>query len=342
MSMWVRRTALAGLIVFGASAPLWAEDFRLVQLTTVLTIAIAASGLNLVSGFLGQVSMAHGAFLGLGAYTTGILVTRGEWSILATAPVAMLVCFVVGVVVGLPALRLSGLYLSLITLAFSVIFPGVIRRFESLTGGAAGLYGIRWRAPEWTGLRGRDGAHQWQYWASLTCLVLVVIVIANLRRSSVGRSWLSIRDNPIAAASMGVDIAVVKTVTFGLSAAFAGLAGTLYAGAIGILTPESFALALSIEMLAALFVGGAGGLAGPLLAGLAYVFLPYYTSDLGSGPISGVIFGVLLIVLMFVMPDGAAGFLHRAARRYSKGRATVPAPPTQVSTAPSTPMPVQE
>lgn len=326
---------IAGLVAALAvvvALPKLLPNFGLVQVTTVIIIAIALSGLNLVTGYLGEISLAHGAFFGIGAYTSAILVEQAEAPIFLALPAAAALSFLAGTVLGLPALRLNGLYLTLVTLAAAVAFPSIVKGFPELTGGASGIFGLSWRAPEWTGLRGWTGDSEWGYWVAVVVLVIVVLVVANLRRSRFGRAWIAVKDNPVSAASMGVNRAKLKTLTFGVSAGIAGLAGSLYPFTAGVLTPEQFTLILSIQLLIALIVGGSGSIIGPLIGGVVFVFLPYVTADIGGGPVSGVIFGGILIVLVFVMPKGIVGLVTRVRRALSRRH---PEPSQHRTTAPS-------
>ncbi|MGI8331211.1 branched-chain amino acid ABC transporter permease [Actinomadura scrupuli] len=305
--------AAAGLLLAGSGL----QSFRVGQLTSVLIFAIAISGLNLATGYTGLLSIGHSAFFGLGAYTTGVLVVSHGVGPLVTLPVAAVLCFLLGFVVGLPALRIRGLYLALVTLAVGVAFPELVRRFPDFTGGAAGLV-IRSRQlapPEWTGLGlGRRGL--WLYWLSAAVLVVVLLLIRNLTRSRVGLAMVATRDNEIAAAASGVSLASVKTTVFGLSGAVTGVAGSLFAMYVGALSPDgSFTLLKSIELITGLFVGGAATLLGPVAGALAVVFIPYFTADLSSGHVSGILFGAVLILIVFLMPEGVVGLLNRVVRR---------------------------
>jgi branched-chain amino acid transport system permease protein len=208
-----RALVAAGLLA--AVAVLWwgghIGQFNQGQLTRVMIYAIAIAGLNIATGYTGMVSVGHSAFFGLGAYTTGILMTEAGWRAEYTIPVALAVCFVAGLVVGLPALRIRGLYLAVVTLAFGVAFPEIIGRFPGLTGGTQGLTISfdQLRPPTWTGYTlGQQGL--WLYWLSAAVLVIVMVIIHNLVRSRFGLAMMAARDNEIAASSSGVDLAAVK------------------------------------------------------------------------------------------------------------------------------------
>ncbi|SDH15585.1 branched-chain amino acid ABC transporter permease [Klenkia brasiliensis] len=304
---------VVALLVWASTWPL----FRMGQLTNVFVLAIAIAGLNLVTGYTGLLSIGHSAFFGLGAYTTGVLVVQYGFDAMLTVPVAIGFCFVAGLLVGLPSLRIHGLYLALVTLAVGVAFPELVRRFDDLTGGAAGLV-IRARLltpPEWTGIsRAQRGI--WLFWVSAIALVLVLLLVRNLTRSRAGLAMRAVRDHELAAAAQGVHVARVKILTFGLSAAITGLAGALFAMYVGALAPDgSFTLLKSIELVTGLVLGGAATLLGPVVGAVAVVFLPYLTSLVAPGPVSGIAFGVLLIALVFLMPEGVVGRAQIALRR---------------------------
>lgn len=314
----------AGVIALGAGA----GQFQQAQLTQVMIFAIAIVGLNIATGYTGLVSVGHSAFFGLGAYTTGILIVNAGWRPVNTIPVALVVCFVAGLIVGLPSLRIRGLYLAIVTLAFGVAFPEIINRFDGLTGGAFGLT-IRMKQlmpPAWTGYKMSEEG-KWLYWLSVVTLILVVLIAHNLVRSRWGLALMATRDNEIAASSCGVNIAIVKTVAFGVSGALAGVGGSLFAMYLGSLVAnDSFTLLLAISLLTGLVIGGEGTRFGPILGGLAVVYVPYYTSSLGQGESAAVIFGALLIFLVFVAPEGITGAAFRLIRRWLRVVPRTPQP----------------
>ncbi len=317
---WQHRALGSGLAVVVLALLLWGsqlQPFRLGQLTNVFIIAIAIAGLNLVTGYTGLLSIGHSAFFGLGAYTAGVLIVRYDVAPVWTMPVAVVVGSLAGAFVGLPSLRIRGLYLALVTLAIGVSFPEIVRRLEGLTGGAAGMV-IRSRQlapPSWTGLvRAERGL--WMYWLSAVVLLVVIVLSRNLVRSRFGLSMTATRDNEIAAAANGVDVARTKILAFAVSGGVTTLAGSLFAMYLGALSPDgSFTLMTSIELVTGLVLGGVATLLGPLVGALAVVFLPYFTSQFTTGPLSGVIFGVLLIAIVFVMPEGIVGRVLRWGHR---------------------------
>ena len=304
--------AVCALLLVSQSAP-----FRVGQFTSVFIIAIAIAGLNIVSGYTGLLSIGHSAFFGLGAYTTGVLIVDRGYSPLTTIPMAVVLCFVLGLLVGLPSLRIKGLYLALVTLAVAVAFPEVIRKTGDLTGGAAGMV-VRANLlvpPKWTGLTRAD-TYLWIFWVSVVTLAVVMLLIRNLVKSRFGLAMVAVRDNEIAASANGINVARVKILAFGLSGAITGLAGSLFTMYIGALSPESFSLMKSIEFITGLVLGGIATQFGPIVGATAVVFLPYYTGSVTDGPVSGVVFGAVLIAIVFLMPDGIVGRINSVLRRF--------------------------
>lgn len=288
--------------------PQYYEAFRVRQLSNVLCYSMAVLGLALLTGFNGQISVGHGAFFGVGAYTTAILVADHGWNHLATLPVAALLSFGLGVAVGIPALRLKGLYIALVTLALATVFPLVVQRFSDLTGGTQGKPVPRFEAPSWTGL----ADDQWWYYIQLVVLVLFIVLVRNLLASRVGRGIIAIRDNDVAAEVVGVNVAAYRVTTFGVSAMLAGIGGGLWVFQNPFVDSNSFTIILSIEFLAAMVIGGATSIVGPVLGSFFIEFAPEYTQDFDLNPQSAnVIYGGLLIVLMLVLPGGVVGGLKR-------------------------------
>ncbi|MFT4288741.1 branched-chain amino acid ABC transporter permease [Nocardioides sp.] len=316
--------AIAVLVFWGSTL----ERFEMGQVTRVMIFAIAIAGLNIATGYTGLLSVGHSAFFGIGAYTTGILVVKHDWAAWATIPVSAFVCLIVGLLVGLPALRIRGLYLAMVTLAFAVAFPEMVARFDGLTGGSSGMSIPRalLRPPEWSGyaLGQKD---VWLYWVAIVVLLVTMYLIRSLIRSRYGLAMTAVRQNEIAAASSGMNIAVVKVAMFGISGAITGAAGGLFAMYLGSLYAEgSFTLLAGITLLIGLVIGGERTLLGPLIGGVITVYVPYYTSDLGQGQASAVLFAVVLILVIFLAPSGIAGGLGRLGRRFVVFRPARPAP----------------
>lgn len=294
------------VVVVLVAIPQTATPFRVLQFTMVGIFAIATMGVNLLTGYNGQISLGHSFFFAVGAYTSAILVTDHGWHFVLTLAPAFALTFVLGFLFGIPALRLEGLYLALVTLALAVVAPPFIKRFDDLTGGSQGILVPKPEAPEWTGL----AADQWRYYVVLVVGGVVFLVTWNLVRGRVGRAMVAIRDNHIAAEAMGVDLAIFKTLTFAFSTAFAGVAGGLYASVVGFVSPESFGVLLAIELLTGAVVGGLATIAGPVFGALFTYFVPEFASDMNPAA-PNVLYGIVLILVVIAAPTGIAGMLGR-------------------------------
>jgi len=299
------RLAILAAVIVAFLIPLFARDFLTFQLTQVMVYALAILGLNLLTGFNGQFSLGHSAFYGIGAYTTAIMMSRWGIPYFWTLPAAGAVCFAVGFLFGLPALRLQGLYLALATFALAIAMPQILKfqPLESFTGGVQGLVVDQPDPPFGLPI----DADQWLYYFTLAVLLVMFAGAANLVRSRTGRAIMAIRDNPIAAAAMGINTALYKTLTFGVSALYTGIAGALGAIVVQFVAPDSFNFLLSISFLVGLVIGGVGSIPGCLVGGLFVLFVPNIAESVSTG-LAGVIYGVILLIVIFVMPAGTAGF----------------------------------
>jgi branched-chain amino acid transport system permease protein len=306
---WLRGTALAVAVLVAVGLPFDSEPVVNGQLTLVLVYAVAALGLNLLVGYAGQISLGHGAFFAIGAYTAAALIVHAGVPYPLTVPAAALVTFAIGFAFGVPALRLRGPYLALVTLALAVALPPLIKRFEGLTGGVQGMSVPQPAVPGWLPV----DPDQYLYLLALGVAAVMFLLGANLTRGGLGRALIAIRDNERAGTTMGVDPARVKTRVFACSAAFAGVAGALFTFALGFVAPESFTLALSFNFLAAIVIGGLGTVGGALLGALFIEFVPQYADDVNQA-LTGVIYGATLIAVMYLLPSGAAGLLRRLRR----------------------------
>jgi branched-chain amino acid transport system permease protein len=312
--------AVAAFVALGvvvAVLPSFISAFRAQQLAYVAIYLVALIGLNVLTGYTGQISLGHGAFMAVGGYTTAILMVDHGVKDVWTIPIAGLVAGVGGFLFGIPALRLSGLYLALATFAIAVSMPAVIKRFEDFTGGGSGLnlFGI----PELTAsitpvtVLGRELVfNDWLYYLSWTVALVGYVIAWLLLRGRTGLALRAVRDSETAAQSSGVSLPRYKTLAFGVSAAYAGVAGSLFAIATTFVNPDTFPVALSILLLVGVVVGGLGSLVG-LIAGAVFIqFLPIWSQEVSRSPgAPSVVSGVVLIALMFVLPMGFAGLIGR-------------------------------
>jgi len=302
--------ALAVVLAIAVVIPFAAQGFVIFQFTLVMIYAIAILGLNILTGINGQFSLGHGAFFAVGAYAAAIAMESFGVGYPWTLPIAGLVCFVAGFLFGLPALRLEGIYLALATFALAVATPQLLKLslLEDWTGGVQGIYILKPSAP--FGLPLDDD--QWLYFFTLAVGILLYWMAHNLVNSRTGRALLAIRDNPIAARAMGVNNPIYKSLAFGVSALFTGIAGALSAIVVQFVAPDSFSFVLSVAILVGLVVGGVGWLPGALIGGVFIVFVPNIAESLSKG-LSGAAYGVMLILLIYLMPMGAGGLVRKIA-----------------------------
>jgi len=298
------------------------SNYRLFLVSTMIIAAIAVLGLNLLTGFNGQISLGHSAFYAVGAYTAAILMDKLDMPYYATLPIAAVMCFIVGYLFGLPALKLEGHYLALATFALALSVPQILKYkwLEDLTGGVQDIVLSKPDVPFGLPLN----EDQWLYYYCLVVMVLLYWAAANILNSRSGRAMMAIRDQYMAADTMGIDTALYKTVTFGISAAYTGIAGALSASAIAFVAPDSFNFFLSIKFLIGLVVGGVGSLAGSVVGGIFYVLVDnsaqalstFVKNDLGlQFDLSAyTVFGIILIVLMYLMPMGIVGGVYYLVR----------------------------
>lgn len=314
----LRRIGLVLLIVTACALPFLLSNYRVFQLTLAMVYAIALLGLNMLTGYNGQISLGHGAFYAIGAYTAAILMDKAGMPYWATVPVAGAVCLVAGFLFGLPALRLEGLYLALATFALGVAMPQILKykHLEHWTGGAQGIVILKPEAPEWSGLT----QDQWLYFVVLGWMLLLFLLGWNLLRGRIGRAMVAIREQPTAAQAMGVNTALVKSMTFGVSAMYTGIAGALGAVVIQFVAPDSFSVFLSITFVVGLVVGGLASIQGAIWGALFIQFVPNI-ADQVSKAAPWAIYGVFLIVFMYALPFGVAGGLRQLVARWRARRA---------------------
>ena len=322
-------TQIGGLLVAFAIAcvvPFVFGNYTIFQLTMALAYAIALLGLNMLTGYNGQISLGHGAFFAIGAYTAAILMDSGGWPYWATIPVAGVVCLIAGFLFGLPALRLEGLYLALATFALGVAMPQILKYkgFEHWTGGSMGVVIVKPDAPEWTGLN----QDQWLYFFVLFWVIVLFVAAWNLLRGRIGRALVAIRDHPIAAETMGINTAMYKSLTFGISALYTGIAGALAAIGVQFASPDSFSVFLSLSLLVGVVVGGLASISGAFYGALFIQFVPN-VADKISKAAPWAIYGVILIAFMYLMPSGVAGLVRKVRARLTARRGEVQLPLTR-------------
>ena len=324
MSEAVRNRKLIGvvlLLVFVCALPFALANYRVFQMTLVLAYAIALLGLNMLTGYNGQISLGHGAFYAIGAYTAAILMDKAGVPYWATIPVAGVVCFVAGFLFGLPALRLEGLYLALATFGLGVAMPQILKH-EALakwTGGSMGVVIVKPDAPEWTGL----SQDRWLYFFTLLWVVVFFVLGWNLLRGRIGRAMIAIRDQPIAAQAMGVNTSMIKSLTFGVSALYTGVAGALGAIAVQFVAPDSFTIFLSITLLVGVVIGGLASISGAFFGAVFIQFIPNIADQISKAA-PWALYGVVLIAFMYTMPSGVAGMLRLARARWARRQRPAP------------------
>jgi branched-chain amino acid transport system permease protein len=295
-----------GLAVAAVAVPFLFGPYRVGQFTLVLVYAVAVLGLNLLVGYSGQISLGHGAFFALGAYTAALLIEKASFPHLLSVPAAGVLCLAAGFLFGVPALRLHGLYLALVTLGLAIALPQLIKRFDGLTEGTQGLTVEQPAAPGWLPL----ADDQFLYLLSLALAAVMFLLAWSMMRGQLGRAVRAVRDREIAASTLGVNLAATKTRVFAISAGYAGIAGAMYVFAIGFVAPEAFTLTVSFAFLAAIVVGGLATISGALFGALFIEFVPVYASDVDVA-LTGVIYGGVLIAFMWLLPEGAAGLPRR-------------------------------
>ena len=320
--------AIAVAVVFFLAAPWLLENFRLFQFSRVAIWVIVAVGLNILTGYNGQISLGHGAFVLIGAYTSAILmddqqqlgfVDANAWPFWTTIIAAAVVCGVAGFALGIPALRLSGPYLAIATLALVISLPSILRKYDGLTGGAQGLF-VK-QPPPPPGLAGVLERDEWLYLLCVGVAIVMMLIAWGILRGPLGRAFVAVRDSEVAAAAMGINVARVKIAAFTISALYAGVAGSLLTQLLGVITPESVDLIVSINFLTAIVIGGLASLLGAVIGGFVLVLLPAEGPDiLGNIPLfpdnflqkaPGAIQGAVVIFVVLLMPFGVAGSYHR-------------------------------
>jgi branched-chain amino acid transport system permease protein len=299
--------------------PFVSSGFQTLEFAYALIFAMAILGLNILTGFSGQISLGHGAFLAIGAFTTAIGMQRLGLPYLVTIPIAALVCGVLGFGIGIAAGRLEGIYLGLATFALGIATPDLLKKQTNLTGGVKGI-----SLPPVTSPVGFLTDDQFFYFLCLAVGGALFLVAANILGDRTGRAWRAVRDGELAAAAFGVNVGYYKMLAFALSAAYAGVAGSLYGLATAFVSTDAFPFQRSIALLVGAVVGGIGTIGGALIGGLLTEFLPIYAQQLllpinkqlaNAAP--GALQGVLLLVVIGVARGGVAGLLIDAFQRFT-------------------------
>lgn len=308
-----KRAGVFALLGIASAVPMYASGIQLFQLTNVLVYAIALLGLNILVGYNGQISLGHGAFYALGAYTAAILVAHLGVPHWVAVPLAGAVCLMAGFLFGLPVLRLGRMHLAMATFALGVVLPNLAkyRGIERWTGGSQGLGLDEPAVPFGLPL----SFDQWLYLFTLFILVCLMIVAANLLRGRIGRAIVAIRDHPVAAQAMGINTALYKSATFGVSAMYTGIAGALAALAIKYVAPGLFGAFLSFGFLVGIAVGGIASLSGAIY-GAIFLQLILFVVGLTARTLQTAhvyaIYGTVLILFLYFVPGGVAGVVGNA------------------------------
>lgn len=308
---WLLLLPLLAALAF----PFLAKDYFIFQATMMLSYAVALLGLNILTGYNGQISLGHGAFFAIGAYTAAILMDGAGLPYWATIPAAAAICMLAGYLFGLPALKLEGLYLALATFALGVVLPQLLKykHLEAWTGGVQGIVLMKPDAPFGLALT----PDQWLYLFALGVVVLMFWLARNLLQSGVGRAMMAIRDNPLAAETMGVDNRHYKATIFGVSAMYTGIGGALSAIAVQFVAPDSFTMFLSISLLVGIVVGGLGTISGAFYGAAFIMFVPSIAENISKAAPAAV-YGIVLILFVFILPGGVAGLMRRLRRRVGR------------------------
>jgi branched-chain amino acid transport system permease protein len=301
--------ALVALLVVAGllcALPFVLSDYNVSLVAQVGIFFIAVLGLNILTGYTGQISIGHGAFMAIGGYTTAVMSRDHHTNLVVTMLMAFAICFVVGLIVGIPALRLSGVYLALVTFALAVSIPQIPLQYSTFLGGSGGVQSAQ------------TVSNLWIYVVAWTASGILFVLAWLLLRGRIGRAFRAVRDSEIAAVASGVELPVYKTLAFGISAAYAGVAGSLFVLATnGFAQPSEFDVFLSLQLLIGAAIAGLGSLWG-ILAGAAFVgLLPQISTSvpvIGADHGRDVVFGAAVILVMLLLPDGFAGLLARLRR----------------------------
>ena len=308
------RIGLGLLLLAAVVLPAFVSDYRIFRYTVIVDYAIALLGLNMLTGYNGQISIGHGAFFAIGAYTAAILMTKFGVPYWLTIPAAGAVCCLFGFLFGLPALRLGGVYLALATFALAVVTPQLLKykAIESWTGGTLGISLEKPDVPAGLPI----SQDQYLYYFSLGVALIMFLLARNLLHGRVGAAMVAVRDQPVAAAVMGINLAMLKSKTFGISAMYTGVAGALGAIVTQYVSPDSFSFFLSVSFLVGIVIGGVGSIAGAIYGAIFIGMVPDLTSDLSKAAPTA-IYGACLIACIYLMPAGIQGVVQSVRVRIS-------------------------
>ena len=333
-----------GLLVLAVVIATTQTDYHLIQFSSVAAWAVALVGMNLIIGYGGQMALGHSAFVGFGSYLTAILYSEYHWSFLATLPVSAVAGGVIGFILGLPALRISGLYLALVTLALAIAFPAIatMPSLSHLTGGSNGKVAlIPWPKPDWFPLSVSDAG--WKFLTLAAFAAVLFLLASNALRSRAGRAIVALRDNQIGAAVSGVHPATWKVSIFAVSSAYASLAGSLLVLAVPFVGPESGGFLVAVTLITGMVLGGSATIAGGAVGAVAVVWLPELSKSWSkhlplisandAGVLATAIYGLILIFVVFVMPFGIVGFVRKIRSRIIRFVPRLPAPSADANPA---------
>ncbi len=311
---------LAGVLVTAvivAFLSIKLNAFRDYQIAEIATYVTAVAGLTVLTGLSGQISLGHGAFMAIGAYTTALLLLHLGWPFIAVLLISGVVTAAAGAIVGIPAARLRGPYLAGATLMLGVALPSIAYAYQGIFGGDQGL-NVIFSTPGFLGAS--FPLTRWQAWVAAATALVTLTLLANLSRGRVGRSWRAVRDDEVAAALAGINVAAIRVLAFVVSAACAGLAGSLLAITTALVAPGAYTIALSITLLTAAVIGGLGTLPGAIWGAMLIVLVqPYITNVATSHGLSPTVganipiaaYGLILILVMLAFPQGLQGAIRR-------------------------------
>ncbi|MGW0246406.1 branched-chain amino acid ABC transporter permease [Nocardia goodfellowii] len=337
VSVLLRHLSLALLSIIAIIAVLESvSDYRSVQLASMAYLAIAAGGLTMLTGLNGQLSLGHGAFLAIGAYTTALILQKSaNTPILVVLLTATAVTMVIGAVVGVAAARLHGPYVAGATLALAIGVPGLAIYFDELLGGEQGLTVRALEVPDWLGdlaffVTGNEmSTSKYVAYLGWFCLVVVFVLLANLSAGRVGRRWRAVRDDEVAASLAGINLGRTRVQSFVVSTGCAGLGGAVMALSVRLTAPSGFPLTLSLVLLSAIVLGGLGSLVGALIGAALLTFLPPAVTDLGlsagltdiqAAELTPLIYGLTTIAVIVLAPTGLVGIVGSLLTRRSRHR----------------------